>query len=200
MSKSSQTSKPDSVRRGKGEADEPDPTSSLQMPVEELRRDEHSQIQVTNRAAGREFYFPTARNLGVAFSITVAVLAFGGFAVAARLVFHSLFFQIAFGLLSLFVFISCINLWFKSSRVTINSSGVTLLNRWLIFCRKWNFSAMSIGAIEATIGMTSGNQAFYNLRLVLRGNKTTTIASGITSKPEADWLVQEMTKALGRTV
>ena len=51
------------------EAGEPDPTAALQMPVEELRRDEHSKIQVNDGPNGREFYFPAARNPGTALFI-----------------------------------------------------------------------------------------------------------------------------------
>jgi hypothetical protein len=51
--------------------DAPDPTAPLQMPVEELRRDEHSKIQVTDGPDGREFYFPAARNPGAAIFTTI---------------------------------------------------------------------------------------------------------------------------------
>ena len=59
-------------------ADEPDPTAALQMPVEELRRDEHSKIQVTDGPDGREFYFPAARNPGTALFMTLFMLVFNG--------------------------------------------------------------------------------------------------------------------------
>ncbi len=55
-------------------ANETDPTAALQMPVEELRRDEHSKIQITDGPRGREFYFPAARNLGMAVGLTVFFL------------------------------------------------------------------------------------------------------------------------------
>jgi len=180
------------------EADEPDPTASLQMPVEELRRDEHSKIKITDGAGGREFFFPAARNPGTAFGITFFFLVWTGFTLAAYLLFRSLFFEIVFTMVDVLIFFGCLNLWLKSSRVTIDSSGVRAVNRWFIFSRARNFSAGDIGGVETKIGMTSGNQAFYCLQLALRAGKNTTVASGIASKPEADWLVQEMTKALGR--
>ncbi len=40
------------------ESDEPDPTIALQAPIEEIRRDEHSRIKVSDGPNGREFYFP----------------------------------------------------------------------------------------------------------------------------------------------
>ena len=71
---------------------------------------------------------------------------------------------------------------------------------WLVFSRSRNFSAQDIGGVETKIGMTSGNQALYCLQLGLRANKKFTVASGIPGKPEADWLVRELTKALGREI
>lgn len=207
--------------------DEADPTAAMQMSVEEIRRDENSRIQITDGPNGREFYFPAARNPGAAFSLSIALLAFGGFTVMARLLFHSLFFEIAFGLVSLLVLVGCINLWLKSSRITVNSSGVTALSRWLLFTRTRRFEAGEIVDFDTKIGMTSGNKAYYNLKLVTRASADSfaarkaryqqtgerpppkfgisdpagvTLAGGIASRPEADWLVREMTRALGRRI
>jgi len=209
------------------DADETDPTAAMQMPIEEIRRDEQSKIQITDGPGEREFYFPAARNLGAAFSLTVALLAFGGFMVMARLLFHSLFFEFAFGLVSLLVLFGCVNLWFKSSRITVNASGLTSVNRWLLFARTRRFDAGEIADFDTKIGMTSGNKAYYTLKLVTRASgqdfaarkahyqqtgerpplklsisnpSGVTLASGIASKPEADWLVREMTRALGRKI
>ena len=206
-------------------AEEPDPTAALQMPVDELRREENSRIAVTDGPGGREFYFPAARNIGVALSLLVPLLVFGGFTVAARRVFADLFFEIVFGLVTLVVFIGCFNLWLKSSRVTINASRLTRVNRWLLFARTRSFNAEDIDRFDTMIGMTSGNRAYYNLKLVLRPSgadfaagknryastgerpalkfkigdrRGVTLASNIASQPEADWLAREMTRALGR--
>lgn len=209
-------------------SDAPDPTAAWQMPVEELRRDENSKIQTRVGSDGHEFYFPAARNVGAAFSLTVAFLAFGGFTVAAWLVFHSLLFEIAFGLVSLLVFIGCFNLWFKSNRITINSSGVTRRNCWLLFTHTRQFDAGEIIRFDTKVGMTSGNQAYQDIVLITRTDEDNfaarkahyqqtgehpplklsiknnsgghTLASSIASKPEADWLVREMTRALGRKI
>ena len=56
----------------------------LQEPIEEIRRDEHSRIRVSDGPDGREFYFPAARNPVAGFVITtVFMLAFcGGFYLA----------------------------------------------------------------------------------------------------------------------
>ena len=207
------------------EADEPDPTAPLQMPVEELRRDEHSKILVTDGPHGREFFFPAARNIGAAIVTTVFALVFIG-VVVLTLRFHApILFPIVFGLFGLLIFCFTFSLWFKSSRVTINSTGVTAVNHWLLFCRTRHFIADGVVRFDTKAGMQSGSQVFMDLKLLTRpaddnfaerkakfqqtgqtppvGFRVSdpsgvTIASGIPSAAEANWLVQEMTKALGR--
>ena len=206
-------------------ADEPDPTAALQMPVEELRRDEHSKIQVTDGPRGREFYFPAARNLGAAIVTTVFALIFNG-AVVATIHFHApIMFPIVLSLFGVLLFCFTFSLWFKTSRVTIDSTGITTVNRWLVFSRTRRFEAADIVRFATKVGMTSGTQTFQDLKLVTRASEDNfaarkaryqqtserpplkfavsspdgvTLASGIASAPEANWLVQEMTKALGR--
>ena len=207
------------------ETDEADPTAALQMPVEEIRRDEHSQIQITDGPGGREFYFPAARNLGTAIGLTCFFLMWTGFTLATYLLFKDLIFEILFTVADVIIFICCVNLWFKSSRITIDSAGVTAVNRWLLFLRTRRFDAGDVARFDAKIGMTSGSKAYHCIKLVTRTSENSftvrktsyeqtgdrppmkfgindptgvTIASGIGSKPEADCLVREMNKALGR--
>jgi len=176
----------------------PDPTAALQMPVEELRRDEHSKIQVIDGPGGREFYFPAARNPGTAVGMTCFFLAWTGFTLAAYLLFKSVLFEILFTAVDVLVFMGLLNLWFKASRVTVDSTGIRAVNRWLLFTRAHHFAALDIDRMETKVGMTCGNQAYLDLKVVTRAGKACTVASGLASKPEADWLVQEMAKALGR--
>jgi len=181
-----------------GEAAEPDPTASWQMPIEELRRDEHSKIQVTDGPGGREFYFPAARNLGMTVGLTAFFLAWSGIFYALFHLRAPVLFPIVWGVTDALVGLGCFNLWFKSSRVTVDSSGVRAVNRWLLFSRARNFDAAEIERLETKVGMTSGSQAYQDLQLITRAGKKITLAGSIANKPEADWLVQEMTKALGR--
>jgi hypothetical protein len=175
-----------------------DPTAKLEMPIEEIRQDEHSKIRVSNAPGGREFYFPAARNLGSAFGITVFMLI-----VAAAVWFMirlkaGFLFPIVFGIFAALLFCGCINLWFKRTRVTINSTRVSAAKHWLIFGGTRLFDAGDVAHFECKIGMQSGQQVFQDIQLITRTDKRFTVATSIASKPEADWLVQEMNKALGR--
>ena len=179
-------------------AEETDPTAALQMPVEELRRDEHSKIQITDGPRGREFYFPAARNLGMAFMLTVFFVVWSGFLWLMTVKGAPVMFPIVFGFFDILILWGLLNAWFKSSRVTVDATSIHAVNRWLLFTRARNFAAAEVERIETKVGMTSGNQAYQDLQVVTRAGKKLTVAGGLASKPEADWLVQEMSKALGR--
>lgn len=209
----------------------PDPTAALQMTAEEIRRDENSKILVNQVPDGLEFYFPAARNPGTAFGLTIFSIIWTG---VIWLMIHwraPILFPIVFGLIDVFLLWGCLSLWFKSSRVIVNGSGITLHTRWLIFSRTCQFEAGEISAIKLNVGMTSGSTAFQDIKLItraaeqdgfaarkaryeqtgesprleLKGLKISdatgiTLGGGIASKPEAEWLVREMTRALGRSI
>ena len=106
---------------GGTEAEAPDPTTALQEPIEDIRRDEHSKIKVTDGPDGREFYFPAARNLGTAVVLTVV---FAGWSGLFWVLLHSkapLIFPIFLGITDVLIGFGCFNAWFKSAR------GVTQL-------------------------------------------------------------------------
>jgi hypothetical protein len=204
------------------DANEADPTAALQEPIDEIRRDENSRIKISDGPNGREFYFPAARNIGVAMFVTLFMLVFNGAAVFMYRAHAPILFPIVFGLIGILLIFGTFTAWFKSSRVTIDPNGVTAVNRWLIFSRTRKFDAGDIARFELQTGMTSGTQTFQDIKLITSdyaddfatrkaryqqtgerpplkfkvGNPT--IANGIASKPEADWLIAEMTKALGR--
>jgi hypothetical protein len=217
-------------------ADEPDPTAALQESVEELRRDENSKIQVTDGPNGREFYFPAARNLGTALLLTVVLAVWSGFLWLMISKQAPILFPIVFGLFEIFILWGCFTAWFKSSRITIDSSGVTAVNRWLIFSRTRRFAADEVARFATKAGMQSGSRVYLDIKLIPPGSDEkfaantekfrkafqdasipeaskvaaqlrgaagpagVTVASSIASSAEANWLVQEMNKALGHRV
>ncbi len=119
----------------------------------------------------------------------------------------------------------CFSLWFKSSRVTIEATGVRAVTRCLFFGRNRQFATGDITRFETSNGMTSGSRVFLDIRLIPRNTDDSftdektkyqltgqrpplrfsisdprgiTVASGIASAAEAKWLTQEMNRALGR--
>ena len=149
--------------------DESDPTGALQMPVEELRRDEHSRIQLNDVPGGREFYFPAARNPGTAFFTTVFMLVFNSAAVFMYRNHAPMVFPIVSGVIGVLLILGAFNLWLKSTRITINSTNVRLTKRWLIFSRKRDFSAGDCERFATKTGMQSGSTVFTDIKLVRAG-------------------------------
>jgi hypothetical protein len=127
--------------------------------------------------------------------------------------------------------------WFKSTRVTVNSTSVRLQSSLLIFSRTREFSAGDYQRFATKMGMQSGTKVFTDIKLVKRGAdvdyaqdvkklqeaeqspneqkvnqlaaarfrqamgpRGVTVASSIASAGEAEWLVREMNRALGRSM
>ena len=208
---------------------ETDPTANMQMPAEEIRRDEHSRIQVNDVSGGREFYFPPARNLGTAFFTTLFMVVFNAAAVLMYRAHAPILFPIVFGFFGALLIFGTFNLWFKSSRITINSTNVQWTKRWLIFSRTREFSSGDYARFATKMGMQSGSTIFTDIKLIrlgadaefadkmkrLEGSQRVnqvamkrfrqaagpswvTVANSIATAAEAEWLVKEMNKALGR--
>jgi hypothetical protein len=220
------------------DANEPDPTASLQAPIEEIRRDENSKIKISDGPDGREFYFPAARNPGAAMLTTAASIVCSGIAAGTfHLGFHSgvmILFPIIFGLIGILCFFGALSMWCKSSRITIDSTNVRATNHWLIFSRTRQFSTNDFSRFATKTGMQSGTQTFTDIKLIKSGSDDNfvadaekfpkalpadglpaageiaarfraaagppgvTVASSIANVAEANWLVAEMNKALGR--
>lgn len=152
------------------DADAADPTAALQAPIEEIRRDENSKIKISDGPGGREFYFPAARNIGTALFMTLGMLIFNGIAIATSLGHAPVLFPIAFGLIGILLMLGAFNMWFKSSRVTINPTTVRVISRWLIFSRAHEFSAGDVARFATKTGMQSGSQIFTDIKLISRGS------------------------------
>jgi hypothetical protein len=220
------------------DANDSDPTAALQAPMEEIRRDEKSKIKVTDGPDGHEFYFPAARNVGAAIFVTLVTFLFIGIAACTYHLHAPILFPIVFGIIGALMILGVLSAWFKSSRVTIDSTTVRATNRWLVFSRTRQFSADDIARFATKTGMQSGSQVFTDIKLIPRGSDEkfaaakekfqetfqetfqaaalpeaekvaerfrqaagpsgVTVASGIASVAEANWLVAEMNKALGR--
>jgi hypothetical protein len=195
----------------------------------EISRPEKSKIQITDGPGGREFYFPAARNLGTALFTTLFMLVFSGATVLTYRAHAPMVFPIVFGLIGVILILCAFNLWFKSSRIIINSSNVQLTKSWLIFSRTRDFSAGDYARFATKTGMQSGSQIFSDIKLVrigadaefaekmnrfgggqqvnqlaaerfrqAAGPSGITVANSIANVVEAEWLVREMNKALGR--
>jgi len=172
--------------------------AALGAAPKEISRPKNSKIRVTDGPGGREFYFPAARNWGAACGLTVFFLVWTGFFIVLLRTGAPRLFPIVWGVTDLAVGWGCFNFWCKSSRVTADSTGVRVETRWVLFGRTRVLAAADVADFAIKPGVTSGNQTFSDLQLGLRNGKKITVATSLPSQTEADWLVQEMSRALGR--
>jgi len=180
---------------------EPDPTAAWQVPVEKWRQSTKSRIRVGNVPGGTEFYFPAARNMGTVLLVTGMTLIWSFFLALMIVLRAPWFFPLIFGFIEVALLWSCLMLWTKFSRVLVNHSGVRLQTWWVFIPITRRFVGSDIVRFDNQIGMTSGQKAFYNVQLFVRSRRSgVTLGDGVTDKMEVDWLVQQMTRALGRSI
>jgi hypothetical protein len=174
-----------------------DPTAVWQPRGGEWSPNPASRIRVQTSAEGKEFIFPAARNPGVALWLTLFTAIWTAavwFMIVKR---APIIFPIVFGLFDLLFLLVVLSMWFSSSRVVIGAAALHRHKTFLFFQNQKKLIREEIKDIKLHLGMTSGTQAFYDLRVVTVFGREKTIASSIANKREAEWLAQEMKTALG---
>jgi hypothetical protein len=82
--------------------------------------------------------------------------------------------------------------------LVVDSFSLKKTQQWLFLKRQQEFRGGEVREIFTKVGMTSGQKAYHDLKMRLASGKEVTLASGIGSKLEADWLVAELQRVLGR--
>ncbi|HEY3915054.1 MAG TPA: hypothetical protein VGN61_11260 [Verrucomicrobiae bacterium] len=168
---------------------EPDPTASLQMPVEAMRRDEGSIIQVSGGSRGREFYFPARRNWKKACALAFAMI-FSDAMLAIMARRAPVIFTIFIGLFVALTTLLFVDLCFGNLRITVNSTGLRRVKRWLFFSREANYASYEVAQIKTDVN--------HNIILATASGSRVTLADGVSDLLEAEWLAREMSSALRR--
>ena len=179
-----------------------DPTVPYQMSLEEVRKQIHSKILVTDLPdGGKGFDFPAARNVGPAAGLTLIWLIWTGIVVALFCNWKQVpaIFPLVFGAFDLPITIFAFNLWFLRNRVVVRPDQVTIQKSWFDVKTEHKLAASDIAGFSVQQGMTAGHSAFYDLKVLTRNGGEITAAKNLGVKPEADWLVQQMTAALKNT-
>jgi hypothetical protein len=173
-----------------------DPTVPYQMSLDEIRKQIHSRIQVNDLPAdGKEFIFPAGRNPGFASGATLVCLIWTG--IIALLIWkHGPWpFLFVFSAIDLLMIAFAFDLWFRRSRVIVNSEGVTVQMAWLVLKKEQRLPMSKIKSITSDIGATAGHAVYHDLKLQAQDGKESLLAKNLNSKPEADWLVRQMMAA-----
>ncbi|HWP84218.1 MAG TPA: hypothetical protein VNN17_03440 [Terriglobia bacterium] len=150
---------------------------------------------------GTEFLFKAARNKGAAIGITVffalwtAVVSFIPLLETPGILF------IIFGLIDLVLLLVVLHRWFGSTRLVIG--GGQLHYRYSLLgipVANGVMPASDISKLTLNVGMQSGGRsgtAYYDIRAVLLNGKEESLAGGIADKRHGEWLVAQMSSALG---
>lgn len=159
-----------------------------------------SGVQIERLAHGaKEFYFPPARNVGAAISITLFTTLWSG--VIWLLVEQEapIVFPIAFGLFDVLLILACLSLWFGSTRTRLDGEGITVTSRVFGVGSSKVISARDVEALDLSIGMQSGKTPYYDIVARCRGGRKVSLGSAVRDKREAERLVDEMKGCLPET-
>ncbi len=176
----------------------PDPTLAYQAPPEPYRLPAHSRIQIRETPqGGKEFVFPALLNPGVALGVALFLTIFSAatwfMATTGK---APILFPIVFGFADLVIFLALVNFVFKSCRIVVDADGLTVATHWLFIRRIKHFSSADIANITTKIGMTSGQNVYYDIHVLARAGRDITAASSIKDKKEADWIAAQMKSLL----
>jgi hypothetical protein len=173
------------------------PTAQYQVSLDEIRQQIRSHIQVNALSGGgKEFIFPAARNPGFASGATIVCLIWTGI-IALQIWKHApLLFLFVFSAIDLLMATFVLDLWFRRSRVAVNPQGLAVHRMWLAFQKEQRLQANEIKSIASEVGATAGHAVYHNLKVQTRDGRELVLAKNLNSKPEADWLVQQMIAAL----
>lgn len=178
-----------------------DATAKYQVPFDPLRTAAEFGIKVSDApGGGREFFLPASRNFGPKFGLGVFCVVFSG-ALFAMVRFHApIIFSVVFGIVDLIVTSVFIDALLRASRIVAAREGLQTRTTWLWLGRARNFSPAEIQGFNIVNGMTSGETAYYDVKLNLASapKRSVTIATAIRSRHEAEWLASELERALGR--
>lgn len=181
------------------EEEEQAETAASRFRAPEMSRPVHPTIRVQPVAGGTEFYFPPARNKGLAAFITLFAAIFstiGYFLMHSR---APIVFPIAFGGFGLLVGYFALQMWLATTRVIIGSS-LRLQSGLLGGGKVRDIAVSDIDSITDRVGAQSGNGTgtpYYDIELNLTDGKTLTLGRSLRNKPEVEWLISEMSRLAG---
>ena len=176
-----------------------DPTVPYQMSLDEMRRQIRSKIQVNNLPDGKEFVFPAGRNPGFVAGATAIWLVWTGVIVLLICKREPPLLPLVAGAADLLMTIFLAGLWFHRSRVAVAAGRVDIELAWLRFKRQRVIKSADVANFATEIGANVGHSAYYDLKICTRDGQEFTLAKHLGNKPEAEWLVREMSKALAHS-
>jgi len=174
-----------------------DPTARYQMSLDEIRQQIHSHVQVNDLAGGgKEFIFPAGRNPGFATGATAFLVIWTAVIVFLLWKQAPLLFPLVFGVIDLLMAVFAFDLWFRRSHVVATPAQVQIETAWLGYKKQQTVKVAEVTSLATDVGGSAGHTAYYDLKIRTRDGRDFTAAKNLGSKPEADWLVQQLAAAV----
>lgn len=167
--------------------------------VPAARPPEHLTVRISDSGDGREFYFPAARNPGVAVSFSIFAIIFSAITVLLSRSQAPIIFALAFGFFTCLLIYFSLRQWMRTTRVIVGStlkvqSG--MLGGGSV--REIAFSA--IASIDDKITTQQGQATgtpYYDIVLQMRDGSSVTLGTMLPSKRETEWLISEFSTLTG---
>jgi hypothetical protein len=159
-------------------------------------RDSKILVQTSARG-GKEFFFPAARNKGVAVFWTMFLVIWTAalwFMVTHR---APIGFPIVFGFFDVLLVYAVLVSWFGTTRVTVEGGAITVQKRIAGIGRTRTVACAEVEKIAAKVGGQSGSITYQDIKIHLRNGKSMTAGSAIKDFAEAEWIAAGMAKAAG---
>jgi hypothetical protein len=173
-----------------------DPTVPYQMSLDEMRKKIRSKIQVNDLPDGKEFIFPAARNPGFVAGATAIWLVWTVVIIVLVCIHAPPLLPLVAAAGDLLMMIFLINLWLHRSHVAIAAGQVKIELAWFQFKKQHVIKSADVANFATEIGANVGHSAYYDLKVRTRAGQEFTLAKHLGNKPEADWLVRQMSAAL----
>jgi len=149
-------------------------------------------------SGGTEFYFPPARNAGVAATLTGFWLLWTGVVVVLLLADAPWIFPIVFGLIDLLLLVGVAQQWTGTSRIIIDAGDVTVRTAIAGIGRIRSLPCRNVTVVKPRISMQSGNTPYYSLIITTNAGREIPAGGSLRSKREAEWLAGEVLRLIRR--
>ena len=171
--------------------------TTISSPGEKLEQPAKMSARISNGLNGTEIYLPALRNPGS----TLALFAFAAVWSAVTYLLwkqSKWFFLSLFGFTDLLVLYGLVSALFSTARIQLTGDSVLLTKSTLGVGSTRRIPFSEIGSVAIVSGgQSSAGTAWHSLRLVRKDGKKLTLATGISNRQEARWLVSQMENLIG---
>jgi hypothetical protein len=143
---------------------------------------------------GTEFYFPAARNPGMASGLTVFFVSWSAIILAIGLYGGPWFFF--FLLVDALVAYSVLSAWFKVTRVVAERGCIAVRSGLFGFGATKAIQGDDIQEIKVAIRSRTGLLAYHDINIVRKSGYVVSAGGSIRDKREATWLAWQMTRCV----